>query len=250
MRNGVCFQRERLAHHIDGIAAGSLLEDGWATPTGQDSVGSGMGHATKASGRFAGTLTDQTVRDPKVRMWGTPLAQDDQKSPEAHMATKDRLIGPGRTEVTSLTVQTKMPENWKDWPTPVASEAFRGTDPQRGPAGGSKGLKHAATQDWSTPKARDGKDTTWNPGQAARKSPDLPAQATDPMLSGLPSDRTPTDGESGSVKVDLNPHFVESLMGVPKDWLTPSTSVGTDSYQRWLRRHLPNWRLVLVPEEG
>ena len=47
-------------------------------------------------------------------MWGTPVARDDQKSPEAHLAMKARMGG-GRTEATSLTVQAKM------WPAPRAS---------------------------------------------------------------------------------------------------------------------------------
>ena len=48
---------------------------------------------------------------------------------------------------------------------------------------------------------------------------------------------TPTDGSSGSPKADLNPRFVAALMGVPWDWLTPSTSVATAQFLEWLRSH-------------
>lgn len=65
-------------------------------------------------------------------MWGTPVARDDQKSPEAHLAMKARM---DRTETTSLTVQAKM------WPR--ASEGFRGTDPPHGTGGPS--LRQVAT---------------------------------------------------------------------------------------------------------
>ncbi len=175
MRSGACSQRERLAHHIDVTASGSLLNEG---------------------------------------------------------------------------------KNWKDWPTPVASEAFRGTDPQRGPAGGSKGLKHVATQDWPTPQADDGYKAVMSLETARRQAAkghqtmlhgavQMDAEDYPTILNGPPSDRTLTDGGSGSVKVDLNPHFVESLMGVPLDWLTPFTLVEMDSYREWLRKHLPNWQLVL-----
>jgi hypothetical protein len=39
---------------------------------------------------------------------------------------------------------------------------------------------------------------------------------------------TPKGGKSGSAKVDLNPWFVASLMGLPQDWLTHCTSAVTD----------------------
>jgi hypothetical protein len=134
-----------------------------------------------------------SLTDRAVRMWGTPVARDDPKSPEAHLAMKDRMGG-GRTEPTSLTVQVKM------WPTPRASEMHRGSDPDRGPGGGSKGLKHHA--------------------EGFRPVP-----------------TTPLDGDDGSPKADLNPRFVAALMGVPWDWLTPFTSEATDSYPRAPRKH-------------
>ena len=49
-----------------------------------------------------------------------------------------------------------------------------------------------------------------------------------------------TDGTTTSQPADLNPRFVEALMGVPPNWLTPSTSVETGSYQRWLHAHSLN----------
>lgn len=61
---------------------------------------------------------------------------------------------------------------------------------------------------------------------------------------------TPTDGSDGPPKVDLNPRFVEALMGVPPNWLTPCTSVATDSFHEWQQKHSPNWRLVLESDEG
>ncbi|MGB5760819.1 MAG: hypothetical protein WBM50_28145, partial [Acidimicrobiales bacterium] len=74
----------------------------WPTATATDAKQS------RGSGPSDITLTEA------VRMWGTSVARDDQKSPEAHLAMKDRMGG-GRTEVTSLTVQSKM------WATPRAS---------------------------------------------------------------------------------------------------------------------------------
>lgn len=110
-----------------------------------------------------------------AKMWGTPVARDDQKSPEAHLAMKQRALGrKPDAAVTSLTVQVK------------------------------------------------------------RNSPGL---ATIAALSGPQAETTTPDGPNGSQPVDLNPRFVEALMGVPPNWLTPSTSAETASYQRWLRLH-------------
>lgn len=131
-----------------------------------------------------------------ARLWGTLVARDDQKSPEAHLAMKQRLLG--RTPdaaITSLTVQVKQ------WPTPKAFDSVGGPEPDN------------------------------------RHSPGLLTCAVTHTTSGPPAATTPTDGESGSQRVDLNPRFVEALMGVPQNWLTPSTSVETGSFQRWQRLH-------------
>jgi hypothetical protein len=145
-----------------------------------DAYGSGRTHPG-ADGYERMTLTDRAVR-----MWGTPGARDDNKSPEAHMAMKHAM---GRNTATSLTVQVKM------WPTPMSRDC-------RG----------------------EGFDNTNLPNAAASRR----------------HQTTPTDGNDGPPKADLNPRFVAALMGVPWDWLTPSTSVETASYHAWLRQHSVN----------
>jgi hypothetical protein len=60
------------------------------------------------------------------------------------------------------------------------------------------------------------------------------------QMHGPPVATTPPDGTGGSQRVDLNQRFVEALMGVPLNWLTPSTSVATDSYQQWQQQHSLN----------
>jgi hypothetical protein len=147
-----------------------------------DCKSSGNGDAARAKG-FHGTLTDRAVR-----MWGTPVARDDQKSPEAHLAMKQP-----RWEATSLTVHAKM------WPTPTA------------------------------------RDT---------KGQDQPNRQGGPSLVNAvrfpPAQTTPTDGDTGSPKADLNPRFVAALMGVPWDWAMPCTVLEMASYQAWLRTHSCN----------
>ena len=56
----------------------------------------------------------------KSAMWATPVARDDQKTPDAHLAMKQRLLGRGPdAAITSLAVQVKV------WPTATAMDANR-----------------------------------------------------------------------------------------------------------------------------
>lgn len=148
-------------------------------------------------------LTDAVAKFSKL--WGTPVAQDDQKTPEAHLAMKTRMGG-GRVEATSLTVQTKM------WPTPRASMNENRTT-KNAP---SHGTTHGET---------------------------LAGTATHHSAT------TSTDGATTSLPVDLNPFFVASLMGVPMDWLTHSTSAVTGLCRRQLVRPSSNFSPALATHE-
>lgn len=159
-----------------------------------DAYGSGRTHPA-ADGYVRDTLTDRAVR-----MWGTPVARDDQKTPEAHLAMKDRMGG-GRTEPTSLTVQAKM------WPTPRTTDQY--------------------TPDNLRPDGRTQRGTGADLGAVAQ-------------VHGRQDPTTGPAGNTGPNKADLNPRFVAALMGVPWDWLNPCTSVETASYQEWLRKHSCN----------
>jgi len=77
----------------------------WATPTEQDSSNDG---GPSQYQRHSLPL------NAEVKMWPTPCAQEDNKSPEAHMAMKQRMKGGPRNTITSLQVAAKM------WPTPKA----------------------------------------------------------------------------------------------------------------------------------
>jgi hypothetical protein len=52
---------------------------------------------------------------------------------------------------------------------------------------------------------------------------------------------TPKDGQRGSQKVDLNPWFVATLMGLPPDWLTHSTSAVTDLCHKQQQKQSDNY---------
>jgi hypothetical protein len=254
MRNGACSPRPTLEQVSDGSDSGFSL---WPTATSTDFKQSGGNPQT--TGTHGTTLTDRAVR-----MWGTPVARDDQKSPEAHLAMKERMGG-GRTQPTSLTVQSKMWENPKArdyknsdsqanrnspdlpfqatqmWPTPRASMNENRTTQHAPTHGGSHGRTLAGTAKmWPTPRAAEGARGSDGPHGTGGMSLKATVSHQDPTMKG--------DGNGGSPQADLNPAFVESLMGLPAGWSNPrasptnSTCSVTDSFHRWLRRHSLNYR--------
>ena len=121
----------------------------------------------------------------------------------------------------------------------------------------------AALLNWPTPQARDYLNDTNSQGQDNRHSPNLPnisrqwatpcareangkpgPNAQMETLAGQVShqhETTLTDGPNGSQRVDLNPFFVATLMGLPADWLTHSTSAVTASCRKQLRKPSDNY---------
>jgi hypothetical protein len=79
---------------------------------------------------------------------------------------------------------------------------------------------------WPTPRAHDAKDMATC----------SPQRNTD----GLPGAAITAHGNDGSAKADLNPFFVATLMGLPMDWLTHSTSEVTALCRNALRKPSDN----------
>jgi hypothetical protein len=132
--------------------------------------------------------------------WATPTATDQLSGGPSDIAPRGN-----RSDIT-LRGQAKM------WPTPKASEGFRVTDPARpGRTGGDSLIQ--AVAGWPTPKARDAK----GPENANHNSPSLETFAQ----LGHPDETTPTDGPTGPPEADLNPSFVEALMGLPDKLVRP-----------------------------
>lgn len=175
--------------------------------------------------------------------WPTPVARDDQKSPGAHLAMKQRMGG-NRTAITSLTVTVKQ------WPTPATFDATYSVTPEKYAEraerlkaqhnnGNGAGMRlGTAAQMWPTPQAADYVAAMWPTPRASmnenRTTQHAPSHGVThgKTLAGEASHHhqaTTPDGPSGSPKVDLNPEFVAALMGLPSGWLTPYTSAATDS---------------------
>lgn len=69
----------------------------------------------------------------------TPVANDDNKSPEAHLAMKARMKGGPRKTITSLNVWVKM------WPTPQACDATKGPAREYIPNGSQASMRNLVT---------------------------------------------------------------------------------------------------------
>jgi hypothetical protein len=91
--------------------------------------------------------------------WGTPVANDDNKSMEAHLAMKARMGG-NRTAITSLQVQAQL----VGWPSPNTPSGGRSISIEKMDATGrtADGKKHTASLEhavkfagWTTPQAHD-----------------------------------------------------------------------------------------------
>jgi hypothetical protein len=186
-------------------------------------MASGNHSLSTESGRHSGT----TLTDKAARLWSTPMQRDGKGVPGANFsrgslprdtalwqtprATDGDKGGPNQT-LKGKPALTNQARNM--WPTPDAgvSSGFN-----KGGAQGRTGAERPAlarlAKLWPTPTAHNSKDTV-APAEFNRKSPELPAITfilRDRMnsISGqksLPSDR------------NLNPAFVEWLMGWPIGW--------------------------------
>ena len=83
----------------------------WPTPQAQDASGGGQVKRAMGETRHGSNLNDFAM----LAGWPTPVANDDNKTPEAHLAMKKRMgerdgSGANRTAITSLSVLAKYVE--------------------------------------------------------------------------------------------------------------------------------------------
>jgi hypothetical protein len=150
--------------------------------------------------------------------WPTPAAQDDNKTPEAHMAMKRRMKGGPRNTVTSLQVASKV------WPTPQEFDSIdlnRSLEARRRALtkGGCVNLREIVKQ-WATPRANEHQQENSQDAHVA-----LSRQAPRSLLGGRKSSENTRR---------LNPLFVEWLLG----WPTGMTDCGcaVTEWFPWLQR--------------
>lgn len=216
----------------------------WPTTTTTDAKASGAAGYSTESGRHSGT----TLTDAAVRGWPTPQHADGERQSETMMRGNPTLLG------AALGLA---------WPTPRATDGAKGGPSQRGSSGDLM-LPSAAVlcvaSAWPTPAARDYRSpnaeayqersgTTkgeqlpnfvahlWQTpatfqGAYRRQAhqterseellPAQPARVADEVSPASRPDQTARSG--GGCRPQLNPLFVEWLMGLPFGWtaLEPS----------------------------
>lgn len=171
-----------------------------------------------------------TVRAVEVsrQLWPTAVANDDNKSLEAHMAMKARMPGGPRKTITSLTVMAKAWTERVLWSTASAVD-YKGPNPDRDRPKGNRDLPTDAVamtrRMWHTAHGAGNVDHTGKLGSGG----ELSAQAVRCPSDCLPSLQDPTTSTSGepsspsipgwllpsSGRLQLNPVFVTWLMGLP-----------------------------------
>ena len=260
IQRGEYSQRKKLAHLTKGNASSS-----WATPNTMDSLPQRSEEALK---RQATTTRDGRAKPANLReqvnersmeiyaekkypllfpngnnLWPTPVAQDDNKSPEAHMRMKANMKGGPRYKPTSLQVMVKGIEKGL-WPTPT----LHGNYNRKGASQNSgDGLETAVKKElWPTPTAMTGGTGVapshengghgWNIGAAVNDSlSDNPKRNWPTPRASEYKDCGPVGSKShthmdkknylcAKTKQEdkptgcLNPTWVEWLMGVPTGW--------------------------------
>ena len=116
--------------------------------------------------------------------WPTPTANDDNKTPAAHLAMKERMGG-GRKAITSLQVMAKMVAGW---PTPKAERGDQDTTYARG------NPTLARVAGWSTPTANDVTQKRYTRDQG---DPDRPRPTNFGLLAGWPTPNAIPESRGG-----------------------------------------------------
>ena len=185
------------------IDSGLLLDAAyWSTPRASDGEKGGQ------------PLPAQAFHTVCSSLWPTAVANDDNKTPGAHLAMKQRMgerdgTGSNRTAITSLQVMVKA----QMWPSPTLPSGGQ-TWPEGTTLDGKKSqvtLNNVATALWSTPMA--GTPAQNGNNDSSRRMVEL---ARGLALAGS----SPTTAKRGV----LNPAFPCWLMGYPIEWVSCGAS--------------------------
>ena len=200
----------RLRRQLNGSDLCEVIWKRWATPWGQC--------------LFKPRARVRTTFETGSGLWPTAVANDDNKSVEAHLRMKANMPGGPRTAITSLQVMVK-----STWVSPTAEDGRRGNKPPRPWDTGIPLSQQVAT--WSTPRASPNENRTTKATPSQMEGKHGQYLAVQAITSNGSSERTEKPGA-------LNPEFVCWLMGYPPEWLNcaPSEMPSTRGQRRNLSR--------------
>jgi hypothetical protein len=203
---------------ISGRHKGTTLTDAiqqWRTPSASDGEGGVMEMRAGADGKYK--LRDHAVNE--TRKWLTPSCRDwrDGRASEETMSHNSRPLN----EVAVHSVRTQ----------PLAGETL-------------SDIAVVKMDEWQTPASFQGRTrrqgATREQRQASQVEAMLPLQAEKIALSlcSPQHQTTSTDGKkpTKSSGLQLNPMFVEWLMGMPHGW-TDCEHLETESFRLWQQSH-------------
>jgi hypothetical protein len=167
-----------------------------------------------------------------VKSWPTPVANDDNKTPEAHLAMKARMgerdgTHSNRTAITSLNVMVKSlhgPATPASWPTPNAADSLQGgmtqgnrKDPNlsiavHGLAVPASSSTSGSRPGWLTPQAQDSKHSGTNPTENGDRD----------LLVNQVNWQTATVSTGAHKQKDGS--MIDKLNQQVKSWATPDVS--------------------------
>lgn len=119
----------------------------------------------RSGGVSARRMSERPIVESGCSSWPTPVSNDDNKTPEAHMAMKQRMKGGPRNTITSLQVLAQA------WPTPTTNDSKNDNPPSQ--AERNTPPLNVAAVSWPTPRAEDSESTG-----AHRETPDTLTSAT------------------------------------------------------------------------
>jgi hypothetical protein len=218
LRSGAVYERPTLAHHMAAIGGGASrgTRDYWVTPDSAMSLG---GHLSRGGSRSTEPLLRGQINE-WGRNWPTPQTADGERG------SKTLMRGEGNPTMRGAVLQWSTPrveqfeESPEAWKARAKKVALRPR--AHGIPGQALSIQVLAVSTWATPSA-----SPWRSGGAsddtmARNARPLNEQATHwPPSRPDPPTATagaPTSSATPTGRLQLNPRFVEALMGLPTGW--------------------------------
>jgi hypothetical protein len=181
----------------------------WPTPRASENENRTTKHAPSHGNGHGKTLAGE------VQTWATPRATDGDKGGPNQRGSKGDLMLPSQVQ--------------QSWPTPAASDTEGSRRPAKdNPNKVQVGLPNAVerAENWPTPAASEGRLGFQDRSHGMKGTQE--SLTTVVIAAGHPDPENPS--ANGSPRGQLNPDWVEALMGIPIGW-TDCGSAATASCQ-------------------